>query len=63
MPTQIYKVTTYLKSNTNPRKWFNDTLWECLEDDEDILETKIEQIGAHLEDESEGRGHVPNDTV
>ena len=46
MPTQIYKVTTYLKSNTNPRKWFNDTLWECLEDDEDILETKIEQIGS-----------------
>jgi len=45
MTAKIYKVTTYLKSNTHPRKWFNDTLWECLEDDEDILETIVEEIG------------------
>ena len=49
MTAKIYKVTTFLKSNTHPRKWFADTLWECLEDDEDILDTNVEEIG-----ESEG---------
>ena len=49
MTAKIYKVTTFIKSNTHPRKWFADTLWECLEDDEDILDTNVEEIG-----ESEG---------
>jgi hypothetical protein len=58
MPSQIYKITTFIKSNTNPSKWFEDTLSECLEDNEDILETKVESIGNLLEDESEGRSNV-----
>lgn len=49
MTAKIYKVTTFIKSNTHPRKWFNDTLWECLEDDEDILDTIVEEVGK-LED-------------
>ena len=60
MPSRIYKITTFIKSNTTPSKWFDDTLYECLEDNEDILETKVESIGEQLEDESEGRS---NDTL
>ena len=49
MTAKIYKVTTFIKSNTHPRKWFDDTVRECLEDNEDILDTNVEEIG-----ESEG---------
>ena len=45
MAAKIYKVTTYIKSNTPVRKWFDDTVRECLEDDEDILDTIIEEVG------------------
>ena len=45
MAAKIYKVTTYIKSNTPVRKWFDDTVRECLEDDEDILDTIVEEIG------------------
>jgi|TARA_B100000035_G_scaffold241821_1_gene210299 hypothetical protein len=43
--SKIYKVTTYIRSNTDVKKWFDDTLEEYLEDDEYILETKVEPVG------------------
>ena len=43
--SKIYKVTTYIRSNTDVSKWFNDTLEEYLEDDEYILETVVKPVG------------------
>jgi len=39
-----YKVTLYLEANTHPRKWIPETIWESLDDGEDILDYRIEQI-------------------
>ena len=38
-----YKVTLYLEANTHPRKWVPETIWEALDDGEDILDYRIEQ--------------------
>ena len=38
-------MTTYIRSNTDVSKWFNDTLEEYLEDDEYILETVVKPVG------------------
>lgn len=38
-----YKVTLYLEANTHPRKWIPETIWEALDDGEDILNYRIEQ--------------------
>jgi len=47
-----YKVTLYLEANTNPRKWIPETIWEQLEDGEDILDYRIEQM---VEENDDGR--------
>ena len=39
-----YKVTLYLEANTHPRKWIPETIWEALDDGEDILDYRIEQM-------------------
>ena len=39
-----YKITLYLEANTHPRKWIPETIWEALDDGEDILDYRIEQI-------------------
>jgi len=39
-----YKVTLYLEANTHPRKWIPDTIWEALDDGEDIFDYRIEQL-------------------
>ena len=47
MTAKIYKITTFIKSNTDPRKWFDDTLSECLEENETILDLKIKEIDSN----------------
>ena len=39
-----YKVTLVLEADTHPRKWLPETIWEALEDGEDILNYRIEQM-------------------
>ena len=39
-----YKVTLYLEANTHPRKWVPETIGESLDDGEDILDYRIEQM-------------------
>jgi hypothetical protein len=54
-----YKVTLYLEANTHPRKWIPETIWEALDDGEDILDYRIEQMSIQsrlvIENEYEGR--------
>ena len=47
-----YKVTLYLEANSNPRKWIPETIWESLEDGEDILGYEVEQM---VEEDDDGR--------
>ena len=53
-----YKVTLYLEANTHPRKWIPETIWEALDDGEDILDYRIEQMSIQsrlvVENECEG---------
>ncbi len=46
-----YKVTLYLEANTHPRKWIPETIWEALDDGEDILDYRIEQMVEGDDDE------------
>ena len=54
-----YKVTLYLEANTHPRKWIPETIYEALDDGEDILDYRIEQMSIQsrlvTENEYEGR--------
>jgi hypothetical protein len=54
-----YKVTLYLEANTHPRKWIPETIYEALDDGEDILDYRIEQMSIQsrlvIENEYEGR--------
>ena len=54
-----YKVTLYLEANTHPRKWIPETIWEALDDGEDILDYRIEQMSIQsrlvIENEYQGR--------
>ena len=54
-----YKVTLYLEANTHPRKWIPETIWEALDDGEDILDYRIEQmsIQSRLVVDNEGEGY------
>ena len=54
-----YKVTLYLEANTHPRKWIPETIWEALEDGEDILDYRIEQMSvqSRLVIDNEGEGY------
>ncbi len=54
-----YKVTLYLEANTHPRKWVPETIWEALDDGEDILDYRIEQmsIQSRLVVDNEGEGY------
>ena len=54
-----YKVTLYLEANTHPRKWIPETIWEALDDGEDILDYRIEQMSvqSRLVTDNEGEGY------
>jgi len=46
-----YKVTLILEADSHPRKWLPETIWEALEDGEDILDYRIEQVTEEDDDE------------
>ena len=46
-----YKVTLLIEADTHPRKWLPEIIWEALEDGEDILDYRIEQVTEEDDDE------------
>jgi hypothetical protein len=42
--TQVYQVTMTLKLERNPRKWIADSINDCLEDHEELIDYQIIEI-------------------
>jgi len=40
--TEQYKITIIMNTKYDPNKWVNDTLAECMEDDEEIVSVDCE---------------------
>ena len=46
--TQVYQVTMTLKLERNPRKWIADSINDCLEDHEELIDYQIIEIVSEL---------------